>query len=82
MLIRLWMGQLPTSNAKRQWQKYVMERRLVGCQAQETALAGTESNRTRTEPEVTSSRTSELPDRGRTNETKTVTDPHSKPVQE
>lgn len=44
---------------------------FVLCQAQEKALAGMGLSKSR-----------ELPDRGRANETKTVTDPHSEPVQE
>lgn len=65
-------------------QKIGLARLLLAHPAVKAALDGTESNkRTEAESEVTSNKKiNELPDRGRDNQTKTVADPHGKPVQE
>lgn len=71
MLIKFKMGWLTTSNARSQWLLMEAVRQLQLLEAEKATTAGTESNKI-----------NELPDRGSNNETKTVTDPHSKPVQE
>lgn len=53
-------------------QKIGLARLLLAHPAVKAALDGTESNK----------KINELPDRGRDNQTKTVADPHGKPVQE
>jgi hypothetical protein len=58
-------------DAMTQSQKIALALILLSHPAVKAAIAGTESNKI-----------NELPDRGSDNETKTVTDPHGKPVQE